>query len=273
MSESLDQLVEERNPNVVAFDRHYRRRLRLPLRLNFEVQSKLAMFRSLIARLPELPPSASILDLGFGTGQMLLSFPATCALAGVDIAPNAVARMRRQAQRRGYRAQHFECLDLDRDTIPWPDASMDLVLCSHVLEHVADDFRLLADIRRLLKPAAHLILMIPVNEAQHVNPLHKNRYTRDSLRELLSTFGFRIVSEVTGDSFSCVLERLAGGVHPRGKRWRALEVLRGKFIGFVGACAVLCPPVWNLRCWGTPPDFGVLAARNDSAVVTRGPEI
>lgn len=256
------------NPNLSTFDRHYRRRLRLPLRLNFEVQSKLAMFRSLIVRLPALPASASILDLGFGTGLMLLSFPASCALAGVDIAPTAVARMRRQAQHRGHRAHRFECLDLDRDTIPWPDSSMDLVLCSHVLEHVADDCRLLAEIRRLLKPHGHLVLMIPINESHNINPLHKSRYTPESQRELLSAFGFRILSEETGDSFSNVLERMGGSTLPRRKRWRAMDVLRGKFIGFLGACAVLCPAVWRLRCWGTPRDYGVLAACEDSPAAT-----
>ncbi len=33
------------NPNLVIFERYNHRRLRLPVRFNFEVQTKLAMFR------------------------------------------------------------------------------------------------------------------------------------------------------------------------------------------------------------------------------------
>ncbi len=265
MSESLNQLAGARNPNLVAYEHLYRRRLRLPLRLNFEVQTKLAMFRRLMARLPEPPARVSVLDLGFGAGRMLLSFPNSCALAGVDIAPHAVARMRREAERRGYREHRFECLDLDHPGVPWPDSSMDMILCSHLLEHVANDRGLLAEIRRVLKPRGHLVMMVPVYETETCsNRLHRSLYTPESLRELLRDFGFRVLAEDTEDSFSNVLERIGSSSDAHRERPSLLDVLRGKLVGFLGACVVFCPPVWGLRCWGPRQHFGVLAARDGS---------
>jgi len=52
---------------------------------------------------------------------------------------------------------------------------------------------------------------------------------------------------------------------------RPLEVLRGKGIAVLGAFSVLVPPLWSLRCWGLPWDFGVFAAREDYPAATWGP--
>jgi SAM-dependent methyltransferase len=46
---------------------------------------------------------------------------------------------------------------------PFADGSFDAVLCSHVLEHVEDDRRALAEIRRVLRPNGWAILMSPID--------------------------------------------------------------------------------------------------------------
>ncbi len=47
--------------------------------------------------------------------------------------------------------------------MPYSDASFDVVLCSHVLEHVADDRRALSEIRRVLVPDGRALLMSPID--------------------------------------------------------------------------------------------------------------
>jgi SAM-dependent methyltransferase len=51
---------------------------------------------------------------------------------------------------------------LDATALPYPDARFDLVLANHVLEHVEDDWRALAEIRRVLRPGGIAILQVPV---------------------------------------------------------------------------------------------------------------
>ncbi len=60
MSAELE-LCQEPNPNLVTFEEHYHRRLRLPVRFNFEVQTKLAMFRRLAQNMPPLPEGYGLL--------------------------------------------------------------------------------------------------------------------------------------------------------------------------------------------------------------------
>lgn len=50
---------------------------------------------------------------------------------------------------------------LDLRDLDLPDASFDLVLCLHVLEHVDDDARALRELRRVLRPGGTAILQVP----------------------------------------------------------------------------------------------------------------
>jgi SAM-dependent methyltransferase len=47
------------------------------------------------------------------------------------------------------------------ETIPFPESSFDAVVCADVLEHVRDEVRSLAEIRRVLEPTGLLILTTP----------------------------------------------------------------------------------------------------------------
>jgi SAM-dependent methyltransferase len=63
---------------------------------------------------------------------------------------------------------------LNIENIDLPDDSVDLVMCSHVLEHV-DDARALREIHRILTPGGRAFLMFPVIEGwEHTyeNPAH-----------------------------------------------------------------------------------------------------
>jgi SAM-dependent methyltransferase len=44
----------------------------------------------------------------------------------------------------------------------YPDASFDIVLCSHVLEHVPDDRRAMRELHRVLRPDGFAIVMVPL---------------------------------------------------------------------------------------------------------------
>lgn len=51
---------------------------------------------------------------------------------------------------------------MDITDIAYPDASFDVVYCSHVLEHVTDDRRAMRELHRVLRPGGWAILLVPV---------------------------------------------------------------------------------------------------------------
>ena len=53
---------------------------------------------------------------------------------------------------------------IDICAIDLPDQSFDVVLCLHVLEHVPDDRKAMAELRRILRPSGMAIVMAPIEE-------------------------------------------------------------------------------------------------------------
>ena len=77
---------------------------------------------------------------------------------------------------RSFAGVHYESADIDPDrnptilgdltALPIDDATFDLVLCSHVLEHVGDDRAAIAEMHRVAKPGGRVLIQSPVNYDQ-----------------------------------------------------------------------------------------------------------
>jgi SAM-dependent methyltransferase len=54
---------------------------------------------------------------------------------------------------------------MDIATIQFPDGHFDGIICNHVLEHVVDDRKAMAELYRVLRPAGWAILQVPISLA------------------------------------------------------------------------------------------------------------
>ncbi|MDA3949447.1 MAG: class I SAM-dependent methyltransferase [Spirochaeta sp.] len=57
-------------------------------------------------------------------------------------------------------------IKMDITDIQFPDSTFDVVLCSHVLEHVPDDLTGMTELRRVLKPTGWAILQVPIDRTR-----------------------------------------------------------------------------------------------------------
>lgn len=57
-------------------------------------------------------------------------------------------------------------LQLDLTRADLPDASFDAVICSHVLEHIADDAAAMRELRRITAPGGWCLVMVPIDLAR-----------------------------------------------------------------------------------------------------------
>jgi SAM-dependent methyltransferase len=60
---------------------------------------------------------------------------------------------------------------IDITAIDWPDASFDIIYCSHVLEHVPDDRRAMSEMFRVLRPGGLVLIQVPFSVARAVEDL------------------------------------------------------------------------------------------------------
>jgi SAM-dependent methyltransferase len=74
---------------------------------------------------------------------------------------------------------------IDITEIPFPEASFDLVICSHVLEHVPNDRAAISEMRRVLRPGGLALIIVPVKidrTKEFLDPSPKPRYADGYLR-------------------------------------------------------------------------------------------
>ncbi len=120
--------------------------------------------------------------------------PAQPGLALLETSPR-LGRDYRAAMRRwfDYCASDFDDrahradLVLDLQDVDLPDDSLDVVVCSHVLEHVPDTDRALDELYRIIKPGGHLLLLVPVLQGQTAPPTEPEFH--DDTTEVFWRFG------------------------------------------------------------------------------------
>lgn len=111
--------------------------------------------RELIVRrfIPELPPGASVLDIGCGTGQQTVLFTtAGTDVVGIDISAGLVRVANKKL------GQHI-CMVSDACRLPFRDGSFDAVSCAgSTINHIPDYQCFFDEIDRVLKPGGLIFL-------------------------------------------------------------------------------------------------------------------
>ncbi|MGQ0816205.1 MAG: methyltransferase domain-containing protein [Gemmatimonadota bacterium] len=143
----------------------------------------------LCQELPRGAPPPRIIDLGCGTGGMLLHLRELGPAAGVDAAPAAVAIAREKT------GTDVRLGSLPAD-VPFERGSFDVVTVLDVIEHVSDDAASLRTAYDLLRPGGLMVCTVPAHQylwSEHdVLNEHKRRYSKSELKHKLEHTGFRL---------------------------------------------------------------------------------
>jgi SAM-dependent methyltransferase len=130
----------------------------------------------------------TILNAGAGEGGYS---PLLLKLPGVESLVDSDYGFQDFRPRRIDKRQVFYCASLV--SIPSPDQSFDLVLCTEVLEHIQDDQQALDEIARVMSPGGCLIVTVPTPPAPF-DPAHvREGYRPEQLSAMLTERGFDII--------------------------------------------------------------------------------
>jgi SAM-dependent methyltransferase len=124
-----------------------------------------------------------VLDAGCGLGwgtEMLLKAGAASA-HGIDIDEAAIADARVRAPGASFKVG-------DLRSLPYPDASFDLVVCFEAIEHIDGHERVLDELVRVLRRDGGLLLVSSPNPAVYPagNPFHVRELAPDELRDAVA---------------------------------------------------------------------------------------
>jgi SAM-dependent methyltransferase len=106
-----------------------------------------------------LPRNGSILEIGCGTGGLLVAAARSGrSIIGVDIAARWLVVARRRLTDQKLNVPLFAAC---AERLPWPDASFSAVVADSLLEHLDDPSEVLRECLRVLKPGGRLIVWSP----------------------------------------------------------------------------------------------------------------
>jgi len=144
-------------------------------------------------------PACRLLDIGCGWEARLLRAvePHVASAVGVDFKAPRIAT-----------AKITTIASTLADTLPFPDASFDVVTLLAVLEHLAHPRAMVEEIARVLRPGGEVVLTVPSKAAKPVLEFlayrvhlvseaeirdHKAYYDASTLRTLLKDSGLRVL--------------------------------------------------------------------------------
>jgi SAM-dependent methyltransferase len=126
----------------------------------------------------------SVLDVGCGTGYgtAVMAAAGAARCTGIDVAADAV-----DAARQRFGGERVEFVTGDATVLPFGEASFELVTCFEVIEHVAEQRAVLAELARVLKPGGMMLISSPNRDRYPPgNPFHVRELTPGELKALLT---------------------------------------------------------------------------------------
>jgi 2-polyprenyl-3-methyl-5-hydroxy-6-metoxy-1,4-benzoquinol methylase len=178
-------------------------------RSRFDVSYRCRRLQAALAELEVSVEGRRVMDVGFGAGDLLASFPASCHLLGVDVSASAVDGARRDPRFRRYAAARFFTVP-EAHPERLPEERAEIIVTSHVLEHVPNDALLLSALFDRLAPGGTLVVFVPIEEPDYIM-FHRRNYSLQSIAERVEQAGF-------------TLRRVEGSMYVNGHVWKLLTI-------------------------------------------------
>ena len=211
--------------------------------------------RWLAKTLAEIPAETRLLDAGAGE-QRFRKYCTHLRYVSQDVAQYDGAGDAKGLQTGEWK---FGDLDLvcDIAAIPEPDGSFGAILCTEVLEHIADPLRALDEFARLIEPGGQLIVTAPFCSLTHFAPYHfSTGLSRYYYEQHLPARGFEIVEMTPNGNYfeflaqelqrlPSIAERYAAGGLTNGER-----LVLNHLLGLLGRCSAEDRGSSELLCFG-----------------------
>lgn len=132
----------------------------------------------------EIKPGDHALDIGARDGYLVQRLNEYgCQAVGVELIAQVVRFARRQGR---------NVVQMDMHNLEFPDASFDLIVVRHALEHALNYRQVLAECARVLKEEGFLFIVVPI-EYEKPHDLHTQPFTtEEQLPGTLESMGFQI---------------------------------------------------------------------------------
>ena len=164
-----------------------------------------------------------VLELGFGSGDLLFLFSTSCSLMGIELSASAVDAIKQDPRLAHYNKTWFRSMEED-GTMPQPPAQADILINSHMLEHVPDDRETLRAVLPAVAPGGLLVTFVPL-EPPGFDPKHVRTYSPHSLRRLMEDLDLEVLH--LEENYRICSGPMRWMEHPARHDWPLLKSIEG----------------------------------------------
>ena len=104
-----------------------------------------------------IKPGDRVLEVGVGTGINAALYPSDCAVTGIDFSSSMLEKAHDRIARKGVR--NVRLLQMDAQSMTFPDNSFDIVYAPYVISVVSDPVRVVNEMRRVCRPGGKIVIL------------------------------------------------------------------------------------------------------------------
>ncbi len=108
----------------------------------------------------DVAPADRVLEIGCESGHLCAALPSCARLVGCDISPKALEDAQKLFSQTGRKAE-FLLVDA-LHALPFQEGEFDVIICSEMLEHVADPGAVIASIANICTVSTRVVLTVPL---------------------------------------------------------------------------------------------------------------
>jgi 2-polyprenyl-3-methyl-5-hydroxy-6-metoxy-1,4-benzoquinol methylase len=150
----------------------YRGRQSLLHHMAYMRMAKVLLIQHILSKARINLSEASIFDYGFGAGTFFRYCPTDARISGVEIDPQIVEDVREMLSERGHQNLRLQSIDIAQwEEHPLLKEKFDILLCSHVLEHLVQPASFLRRMKACLNKQGVFVGLVPINERK-ASPQH-----------------------------------------------------------------------------------------------------
>ncbi len=148
--------------------------------------------RRIIINMLKQVPFTSVLDVGCGSGDLLSFLSRDFADRRLELVGCDLSEPQLKINQEKFPSMKFIPLDLQKAHL---DKRFDMVICSEVIEHLADQKASLINLTAMVKPGGHLFITCPSGKihATEVHFGHLKHLSPQDLSEMVRPLGFEPV--------------------------------------------------------------------------------
>lgn len=166
--------MDDQGDNLTSVQRQFRRQAEAYSTMKVVTDPRILEH---MVEISAVRPDSRVLDVACGPGFVAMAFAPRCqSVLGIDATDTLVARARAEAARRAISNLSFALANVER--MPLASARFDLATCRFAFHHFAHPRAVLAEMTRVLKPGARMVIVDMTTSEDPAKSDYHNRLER-----------------------------------------------------------------------------------------------